>query len=261
MGVSTFIKLGKTAVQGKAALDSFDAHDATHKATKLGKTAATAPLRAWENLPRWVVRGLQLLVALVAAGFYGRRPGEPQAPGWVYVFGVIVGGLSAVTAVAFAVAGALSAFSARCRTYRLFAWDATLFVLWIVVFGVTYSIFRDRDDHDGTADDKGAGSRTMRGVAWLDLASAVLWLVSAVYGAIKTFVGGKVDDVAGRVTGRVAGKVDGVHGRVAGKVDGVTGQVAGKVDGATGRVAGKLFGQKPNKGPGPASKEGGFYEV
>ncbi|KAK0701905.1 hypothetical protein B0T26DRAFT_682003 [Lasiosphaeria miniovina] len=256
MGVSTFIKLGKTAVQGKAALDSFDAHDATHNATKLGKKAATAPLRAWENIPRWVVRGLQLLVALVAAGFYGRRPGEPQAPGWVYVFGVIIGGLSAVTAVAFAVAGALSAFSARCRTYRLFAWDATLFVLWIVVFGVTYSIFHG---HDDKGDDKGASSRTMKGVAWLDLASAVLWLVSAVYGAIKTFVGGKVDDVAGRVTGRVAGKVDGVHGRVAGKVDGVTGQVAGKVDGATGRVAEKLFG--PKKGPDPASKEGGFYEV
>jgi hypothetical protein len=218
MGLSTLIKLGKTAIEGKKALDSFDQHNAT----KLGKKAATAPLRAWENIPRWVLRGLQLLVALVAIGFYGRRvdadrrAGDPQAPEWVY--GVTIGGLSAITAVAFSVVGALSAVSDRCRTYRLFAWDAMLFLLWIVIFGVTGSIFLSRDD--GAPDYKGASTRTMKGVTWLDLVSALLWLISAVYGAIKTFVGRKVD-------------------------------------GVTGRVAGKLFG--PNKAP--ASKEGGFYEV
>jgi len=218
MGVSTFIKLGKTAIEGKKALDSFDPHDAT----KIGKKAATAPLRAWENVPRWVLRGLQLLVALVAVGFYGRRvdadrrAATQQAPEWV--FGLAIGGLSAITAVAFAVLGAMSAVSDRCRTYRLFAWDATVFLLWIVVFGITGSIFLHRDEN--APDYKGANTRVMKGVAWLDLASALLWLISAVYGAVKTFLGRKVD-------------------------------------GVTGRAVGKVFGR--NKGPAP--KEGGFYEV
>jgi len=203
MAISTLLNLGKTAIQGKKALDSFDPHGAA----KLGKKAATAPLRAWENVPRWVLRGLQLLVALVAVGFYGRRvdtdrrSGEPQAPEWVY--GVAVAGLSAITAVAFAVAGAMSAVSDRCRTYRLFAWDATLFLLWIAMFGVSGYIFLHRDD--GAPNYKGASTRIMKGVTWMDLASALLWLVSAVYGAVKTFAGNKVDSVTGRVVGKVFG--------------------------------------------------------
>src|SRR3569833_812795 len=80
MGISTFVKAGKAAMAGKAALDNLDGKTAYGA----GKSAATAPLKAWENVPRWVVRGLQFLYNLIVAGFYGhridvdRRAGAPQ---------------------------------------------------------------------------------------------------------------------------------------------------------------------------------------
>src|SRR3569833_3274580 len=94
MGISTFVKAGKAAMDGKAALDNLDGKTAYGA----GKSAATAPLKAWENVPRWVVRGLQFLFGLIVAGFYGhridvdRRAGAPQSGEWV--FGVTIAGLS-----------------------------------------------------------------------------------------------------------------------------------------------------------------------
>ncbi|TPX11927.1 uncharacterized protein E0L32_007425 [Thyridium curvatum] len=208
MGVATFIKLGKTAMDGKKAYDSFD----SNMAYGAGKKAATAPLKAWENVPRLVVRGLQFLFALVVIGFYGHRvdvdrrtEGARQSPEWIY--GVFVGGASCVAALLLALAGPLSIISSRLRTYRMFAADLTLFLLWIVVFGIFGGIFLRRTDKEG--DYKGASTSTQRHVVWLDLVNALLWLVSGVYGAVKTCLGNKVDGVGDKVTGKVTSKLFG----------------------------------------------------
>ena len=205
MAISTFIKLGKTAIKGKQAYDNFD----PNAAYGVGKKAATAPLRAYENVPRWILRGLQLLMALVVVGFYGhrvdvdRRAGTPQSGEWIY--GVTVAGLSGVTAVVFALAGAAGAFSDRLKTHRLWAWDFVVFILWIVAFGLFAGIFLKRDD---ALDYKGASPKVMRPVVWLDLVNAVLWAVSGVYGVVKVFLGRKIDARAGKITDKVAAKLN-----------------------------------------------------
>ena len=209
MGLSTFIKLGKSAVKGKQALDNFD----PNAAYGVGKKAATAPLRAYENIPRWILRGLQLLMALVVVGFYGhrvdadRRAGNTQSGEWVY--GVTVAGLSAITAVVFALAGAAGAFSDRLKTHRLWAFDMLIFILWIVVFGVFGGIFLKRDDKE---EYKGASPKVMRPVVWLDLVNAVLWAISGVYGVVKVFLGKKIESTAGKAANKVAGKLNSRNG-------------------------------------------------
>ncbi|KAG6361458.1 hypothetical protein INS49_009685 [Diaporthe citri] len=173
-----------------------------------GKKAASAPLRAWENIPRLVVRGLQFVLGLVIVGLYGHRvdkqhraEGTSPSPEWV--FGLVVAGLSCVTAVAFAVAAPFGAVSNRFKTARLFSWDLTLFLLWIVVFGIFAGIFLHRDNDDSY---KGSSTAVEKGAVWVDLVNAILWLVSGVYGFVKTFMSGKVDTLGEKVTGKVFGK-------------------------------------------------------
>lgn len=177
-----------------------------------GKKAATAPLKAYENIPRWVVRGLQFVLGLVIVGLYGHRVdkqhraaeengGSHFSPEWV--FGLIVAGLSCITAVAFAVAAPFGAVSNRCKTARLFSWDLTLFLLWIVVFGIFAGIFLHRDNDDSY---KGSSTVVEKGAVWVDLVNAILWLVSGTYGFVKTFMSGKVDTLGDKVTGKVFGK-------------------------------------------------------
>src|SRR3569833_1268254 len=203
MGISTIVKAGKAAMDGKAALDNLDGKTAYGA----GKSAATAPLKAWENVPRWVVRGLQFLFGLIVAGFYGhridvdRRAGAPQSGEWV--FGVTIAGLSCITALIFALAGPLNMISSRFRTYRLFPMDFGLFLFWIIVFGIFGGIFLKRADDDSY---KGTSTTTQRAVVWLDLLNALLWLLSGTYGGIKTLLGNKVDGVGGRVGGRLFGR-------------------------------------------------------
>lgn len=173
-----------------------------------GKKAAAAPLRAWENAPRMVVRGLQFLLGIVIAGIYGDRvSGGPSSPAWVY--GLAVAGVSCATAVAFAVAAPFGAVSARCKTHRLFAWDLALFVLWVVAFGVFAGIFLHRDSEDPY---KGSSTAVEKAAMWIDLVNAVLWLVSGAYGFLKTFVGGKVDALGTKATGKLFGKKQEAHG-------------------------------------------------
>ena len=167
-----------------------------------GKKAATAPLKAWENIPRWVVRGLQFVLGLVVVGLYGHRVQKQITAEWV--FGLVVAALSCVTAVAFAVAAPFGAVSNRCKTARLFSWDLTLFLLWIVVFGIFGGIFLHRDDEDGSY--KGSNTAVEKGAVWVDLVNAILWLISGIYGLIKTFMGRKVDTLGEKVTDKVFGK-------------------------------------------------------
>ncbi|POS75271.1 hypothetical protein DHEL01_v206328 [Diaporthe helianthi] len=177
-----------------------------------GRKAATAPLKAWENIPRWVVRGLQFILGLVIVGLYGHRVQKQRhaaqenddahvSPEWV--FGLIVAGLSSITAVVFAIAAPFGAVSNRCKTARLFSWDLSLFLLWIVVFGILGAIFLHRDNDDSY---KGSSTIVEKGAVWVDLVNAILWLVSGTYGFVKTFMSAKVDTLGGKVTDKVFGK-------------------------------------------------------
>lgn len=182
-----------------------------------GKTVGKTWLKTFEVIPRLVVRTLQFILALVAVGFYGHRVDEDRkgeghsfAPEWL--FAVIVCGCSAVTAVVFlmaASAGAIPFIGSRLKmlkTYRAFAWDASLFIAWLVVFGIFAGIFLKRKSDEPY---KGASVGSMKTAVWVDMVNAVLWMGSAGYGCFKTFLGRKVDEASDKVGNKLFSKKGG----------------------------------------------------
>ncbi|PSR75849.1 hypothetical protein BD289DRAFT_346633, partial [Coniella lustricola] len=177
---------------------------ATNVGYAAGTKAATAPLRAWENIPRLAVRGLQFLLALIIVGIYGVRVGHGRSdsadasPAWW--FGMMVGVLSCISALILAFTAPLGMFSDRFKTHHLFGWDLVFFLLWIIVFGIFEGIFHDRSSDNPYKDSSTAVEKS---AAWLDLVNALLWLVSGVYGGIKTWLGRRRDALKDRVQHRL----------------------------------------------------------
>lgn len=208
----------KTVKNTASSLHSTDKSDFSRQAGQhvfnqgadMGKDAGKSWLKTFEVIPRLVCRGLQFLFAIIAVGFYGNRvdvesrAGDAVAAEWIY--GTLIGGLSAVTAVLFVVASPLSALPFIggklniFKTYKAFPWDFFLFIAWIVVFGIFAGIFLKMDDDD---DHKGSNTSAMKGAVWIDFVNAILWLVSGVYGCIKTCLGEKVDKVTNKVGGNI----------------------------------------------------------
>ncbi|KAF9729397.1 hypothetical protein PMIN06_011062 [Paraphaeosphaeria minitans] len=175
-------------------------HTAYTQGADTGKTAAKTWLKTFEVVPRMVCRGLQFLFALIACGYYVNANSNGGAAVWL--FAIAVSGLSAATAAVFALATPLAAIPfiggrmKVVKTYRAFGWDLTLFVTWLVAFGVFAGIFLHRDNGDVF---KGAKPAPMKVAVWIDFVNAVLWLLSGVYGAVKTFLGDKADAVTQRL--------------------------------------------------------------
>lgn len=222
--LSTALKAGQAAVEltnnakslqgaassfrsaDKSELGRAAGHHAFKEGTDVGKKAGKAWLKTFEVIPRMVCRSLQFIFALIACGFYGnrvdadRKADDGFSPEWMYA--IIVAGLSAISAVLFIAAsplGAIPFIGSKLKvfkTYRAFAWDLGLFVAWIVVFGIFAGIFLKRDSDDEKY--KGSSTGAMKTAVWVDLVNVILWLVSGVYGAVKTFLGDKMDEVTDR---------------------------------------------------------------
>jgi hypothetical protein len=222
--LSTAIKVGQTAVEvGRnaqklhatttelRAMDKGDlgraaGHAAYTEGAETGKTIGKTWLKTFEVIPRMICRGLQFLFAIIACGFYGnrvdanRKDGGSFAPEWL--FAITVCGVSAVTAVLYSMAtplGAIPFIGSKIKlfkTYRAFPWDLVLFICWLVAFGMFAGIFLKRDDDDVY---KGAKPAPMKIAVWIDLVNTVLWLTSGVYGALKTFLGEKADQMTNKL--------------------------------------------------------------
>lgn len=60
--------------------------------TRFGKGAATKQMYIYETWLRWIVRGIQFVLAVVVCGLYGRRVdhdhrhGNGQSAAWVYAY-------------------------------------------------------------------------------------------------------------------------------------------------------------------------------
>lgn len=184
-----------------------------NEGTDTGKEMGKTWLKTFEVVPRMICRGLQFIFALIACGFYGNRVHADSEADDGYsvewIFAIIVAGLSAVTALVFVLAAPLSALpfvGSRLKftkTYRAFAWDASLFIAWIVVFGIFAGIFLGRDSDEPY---KGSSTTAMKTAVWVDLVNAILWMVSGVYGCVKTFLGEKVDTLTGRAGDKLFNK-------------------------------------------------------
>jgi hypothetical protein len=219
MAVSqTAIELGRnantfaTATQdirhaNKADLGRQAGHAAFNEGAATGTTMGKSWLKTFEVIPRMVFRCLQFLFAIIAIGFYGnrvdadRKDGDGFSAEWM--FAMIVGGASATTAVLFVAAATLGALPyigsklKMLKVYRAFPWDCALFIAWIVVFGIFAGIFLKRDDDDGSY--KGSKTGAMKVAVWMDLINAILWLVSGIYGGVKTFLGGKLEEGTAKI--------------------------------------------------------------
>lgn len=186
---------------------------AFNEGASTGKTMGKTWLKTFEVIPRIVCRTLQFILALVACGFYGNRVQADHngdhgySPEWI--FAIIVAGLSAATSVVFmaaASAGAIPLIGSRLKllkTHRAFAWDASLFIAWLVVFGIFAGIFLKRKSDEPY---KGASTGTMKTAVWVDLVNSILWMGSAGYGCFKTFLGRKVDSASDRVGNKLFSK-------------------------------------------------------
>ncbi|KAI0431140.1 hypothetical protein F5Y09DRAFT_204783 [Xylaria sp. FL1042] len=176
-------------------------------ASKFGKGAIAKSLYIYETWLRLAGRSLQLIFALVVVGLYGSRVSSDhtndrsQAVQWV--FALIVSSLSAITSVLFAIPQPF------VRTARLFAWDFTLFILWIAVFGTFAVIFLRMPDDDAHKWYHNTRVSVMRHAVWIDLVNAVFWLLTGAYGCFRTFVSRKVDEKIDSKLGQLEDKVSG----------------------------------------------------
>lgn len=122
-----------------------------------------------------VLHFFQFVLALTVAGLYGvdldnaRKAGKYTDGKWVYA--EIVAGLSAVTAVLYMVPFIL-------RFAAVTVWSFILFALWIALFGLFGSMYI-RENAEGNA-----GVQRMKNAVWVDLASALLWLIGTVGSAV-----------------------------------------------------------------------------
>ncbi|KAF3768587.1 hypothetical protein M406DRAFT_349783 [Cryphonectria parasitica EP155] len=114
---------------------------------------------------------VQLALGLAVCGLYGQDLHRAHDAGvytdskWVYA--VIVGALSAFTAIVYLIPFVL-------RIWLVWAWDLVLFVLWIALFGVFGKMYI----HENPEGD--SGIQRMKNAVWVDLVSALLWLLLAV---------------------------------------------------------------------------------
>lgn len=114
---------------------------------------------------------VQLALALAVCGLYGqdlssaRKNGSYVDSTWVYA--VVVGALSAVTALLYLIPFVL-------RFWLVWAWNLVLFILWIALFAVFGKMYI----HENPEGD--SGIQRMKNAVWVDLVSALLWLIMAV---------------------------------------------------------------------------------
>jgi len=114
---------------------------------------------------------LQFVLAITVCGLYGvdlhnaAQEGKYIDAKWVYA--EVVGSLSAVTAVVYSTPCLL-------RFASVWIWNAVLFCLWAGLVGVFGSMYINQDPRDDP------NLMRMKNAVWVDLVSAVLWLVTTV---------------------------------------------------------------------------------
>lgn len=182
------------------------------------------------NLANLLLRLLQLIQGLVVVGLYGvdlnraNREHKYSDGKWVrsalagemltlpleisrlmtcvQVYAVVVGSLSAVTAVAYGLVGVFLQY----RTVAfLFAWDWILVILWTALSGIFGSMYI------GEKTEMEWGIHRMKVAVGFDLAGLVLWFITAAFGTWWFFAerrrgGGGGGGGVGRVLSRGGAK-------------------------------------------------------
>ncbi|KAI0875247.1 hypothetical protein GGS24DRAFT_455973 [Hypoxylon argillaceum] len=113
----------------------------------------------------------QFVLAVVVIGLYGDDVARSEHKGndidgrWIYA--VVVGSLSAVTAIVFLI-------PAISRFIAVPIWSFAIFVLWVAVFGVFGRLSWSANPDDNI------DLQRIRIAVWLDLVNVILWLLGTV---------------------------------------------------------------------------------
>ncbi|KAL8868598.1 MAG: hypothetical protein Q9174_004887 [Haloplaca sp. 1 TL-2023] len=143
---------------------------------KFSRSSSSSSGGLLSKLPLWILRFLQFIFAITVIGLYAQDLRRAQQGG-VYSdskwgFATAVGTIGAVSALVLAWP-ALSMWA--------WGWDLVVFILFTAVFGVFGALFI----HENA---EGNGNITrMKNAVWIDLINMLLWLVTALYGAIMFF--------------------------------------------------------------------------
>ncbi|POS82499.1 hypothetical protein EPUL_006345 [Erysiphe pulchra] len=116
-------------------------------------------------------RTIQLILALTVCGLYGVNISNHERWQSRWLFAEVVAGLSAITALLYAI-------PIISRIPFVFVWDTILFLLWIAVFGVFGQMYINTDPQGDSS------IQRMKNAVWIDLANAICWLISAIGMAI-----------------------------------------------------------------------------
>ncbi|KAI0975749.1 hypothetical protein F4678DRAFT_280676 [Xylaria arbuscula] len=117
-----------------------------------------------------ILHFIQFVLAITVIGLYATDLDRAHKKGvyadgkWVYA--VVVGSLSAVTAALYSIPLVL-------RSVAVPIWSFVLFVLWIALFGVFASLYlHERPEGNGDI-------QRMKNAMWIDLVNALLWLIGS----------------------------------------------------------------------------------
>jgi len=145
------------------------------------------------NIAHLVYRFIQILMACVVIGFYAsdlnaaRKVHKYADSKWV--FAVVVGSMSAITALVF---GIISIFSQYRTIAMLFAWEWILVILWAAVSGLFGNMyFNEKTEMDH-------GIKSMKTAAAFDIVNLILWFITAVTGTVVFFTSGRKSLHTGR---------------------------------------------------------------
>jgi len=122
-------------------------------------------------------RFIQMILAVAVIGLYAqdlnRAAKEGKYSDGKWVLATVVGSLSAVTALAYAVVLFLTS---NLAVAVFFAWDLILFILWAAVFGIFGKLYI------GTKVEMEPGIQRMKNAVWVDLTNLILWFITAIWG-------------------------------------------------------------------------------
>lgn len=117
-----------------------------------------------------VLRFFQFVLGVTVIGLYGvdlnnaRKAGKYSDSKWGYA--VAVGVLSAITALLWMIPLFMRRF------HWMFVWDAILFFMWIVLFGIFGKMYINENPEGNS------GIQRMKNAVWVVLVNMLLWLIS-----------------------------------------------------------------------------------
>ncbi|MCJ1354397.1 MAG: hypothetical protein MMC33_004385 [Icmadophila ericetorum] len=156
------------------------------RSSKFRSSSSSSNNHGLTSILIFIYRFLQLVLALTVCGLYGvdlnnaRKAHVYADSKWVYA--EVVGGFAAFTCIVYMIMVALGGVG---RVRWGFGWDLILFILWIALFGVFGKLYI-KTNAEGDA-----GIQRMKNAVWVDLINALLWLFSAVGGAVAFFFFGE----------------------------------------------------------------------